>query len=292
MADERRNEGDRPDARTTSSTTISTSTTSAGGVDPATHTMETTPGMHTGREASTGMSGQTGSMSGQRGDMADRAQDKAGDVADRARQKANQLAGKARQQASTQISGQKERATEGLSGISSALHQTSQNLRGSNQDVIADYIDDAAGYVDEFTDYLRQRSVGDLLDEAQRLARREPALFIGGAFVLGLLGARFLKSSSPSSGYYGQDSYRSGYYGGSPYGGQEFRGQTYGSRGFEGSTRGAGSREESFGSYVPGGVAGDYTRTHAYEQHRSGTAAEEALGRRSSSNNPNEREEF
>jgi hypothetical protein len=53
-----------------------------------------------------------------------------------------------------------------------------------------------------------------------------------------------------------------------------------------------GGREARYGSYVPGGVAGDYTRTHASDPHRSGTAAEEALGKRSSSSNPNDLEEL
>jgi hypothetical protein len=34
------------------------------------------------------------------------------------------------------------------------------------------------------------------MNDAQRLARRQPALFVGGAFAVGLLGARFLKSSA------------------------------------------------------------------------------------------------
>lgn len=38
--------------------------------------------------------------------------------------------------------------------------------------------------------------MGDLAREAQDLARRRPVLFIGSAFALGLLGARFLKSSA------------------------------------------------------------------------------------------------
>ena len=41
------------------------------------------------------------------------------------------------------------------------------------------------------------------MHDAQRLARRQPALFVGGAFALGLLGARFLKSSSPEHRYAG-----------------------------------------------------------------------------------------
>jgi len=39
-----------------------------------------------------------------------------------------------------------------------------------------------------------------LLADVQQLARRQPAVFIGSAFELGLVGARFLKSSQPPGG--------------------------------------------------------------------------------------------
>lgn len=283
MAEDRRTEGDRPSTLSTPSTTTSSSTTSAGGIDPATHTIDTKPGIHTGRESGSSMAGQTGSEQTRTSTMTEHTEGKAGAMADKARQKASQLADKARRQASTQVSDQKQRVTESLSGISSALHQTSQNLRESNQDMIAGLMDNAAEYVEHLTDYLNNRSVGDLLDEAQRLARREPALFIGGAFVIGLLGARFLKSTSSSVHHRGEERYG----GRSYYGGQSYRRQ-----GYEERTQPVGYREGRYGSYVPGGVAGDYTRTHASDPHRSGTAAEEALGRSSSFRNPNEREEL
>jgi hypothetical protein len=41
--------------------------------------------------------------------------------------------------------------------------------------------------------------VTQLVGQLQHLARREPALFVGGAFALGLIGARFFKSSTRSS---------------------------------------------------------------------------------------------
>src|SRR5262249_48746129 len=60
--------------------------------------------------------------------------------------------------------------------------------------------DQAAEQIERFSRYLRETDIDDLLYEAQHIARRQPALFLGGAFVLGVLGARFLKSTSPSAG--------------------------------------------------------------------------------------------
>jgi hypothetical protein len=48
---------------------------------------------------------------------------------------------------------------------------------------------------EQAADYLR-RADGELLrQDVERLARRQPALVLGSAFVAGLIGARFLKSS-------------------------------------------------------------------------------------------------
>ena len=38
-----------------------------------------------------------------------------------------------------------------------------------------------------------------MVTQVEQYARRQPAIFLGGAFALGLLGARFLKSSNPQT---------------------------------------------------------------------------------------------
>jgi hypothetical protein len=50
-----------------------------------------------------------------------------------------------------------------------------------------------------FADEIRQRGVGEMLDDVHAFARRRPALFIGGAFLVGIGIARFLKSSADRS---------------------------------------------------------------------------------------------
>jgi hypothetical protein len=49
--------------------------------------------------------------------------------------------------------------------------------------------------VERVTGYLRGRDVPALLRDLEGLARRQPALFLGGSVALGALGARFLLSS-------------------------------------------------------------------------------------------------
>ncbi|MBV9950087.1 MAG: hypothetical protein JOZ69_24820, partial [Myxococcales bacterium] len=61
------------------------------------------------------------------------------------------------------------------------------------------YVSRAAEGVERASAYLRERQLRDVMRDVEGYARREPALFFGGAFALGLLASRFLKSSSPSA---------------------------------------------------------------------------------------------
>jgi hypothetical protein len=52
----------------------------------------------------------------------------------------------------------------------------------------------AADQLQQVAGYLREHDVKQLVREVESFARREPVLFAGGTFLLGLIGARFLKS--------------------------------------------------------------------------------------------------
>jgi ElaB/YqjD/DUF883 family membrane-anchored ribosome-binding protein len=118
---------------------------------------------------------------------------------DQAKQQAGQLADQAKQQATSQLSSQKQRATQSLGSVSQALRQTGQHLREQDQGTIAQYTDKAAEQVERVSGFLKNKNVSELMSEAERFARQQPSLFLGGAFALGVLGARFLKSSSEHS---------------------------------------------------------------------------------------------
>jgi len=108
--------------------------------------------------------------------------------------------GKVRERAGEQLTNQKNRATEGIGTIAHAVRNTTQELREQKHDTIAEYVTRAADELDQLSQRLRKKDVGELFRDAQNLARRQPVMFVGSAFVLGLLGARFLKSSPPHSG--------------------------------------------------------------------------------------------
>ena len=91
--------------------------------------------------------------------------------------------------------------------------------------------------MERFQGYLRNQDVGAIIDDVERMAREQPVMFLGGAFMLGLVAARFLKSSGQGGRYgssYGRSrSYTTGGYGGGSYSARSYgdRGTTYGPSG-------------------------------------------------------------
>jgi hypothetical protein len=105
------------------------------------------------------------------------------------------LLGKMKQSATSQLGAQKDRATDGLGSVAQAVRQSTHQLREQQHDTIAQYVEQAADQLERFASRLKDQNIGDIAGQAQDLARRRPALFIGSAFALGVIGARFLKSS-------------------------------------------------------------------------------------------------
>ena len=127
------------------------------------------------------------------------------------------ISGAAKQAGTKVVSGinsQKARAAEGLGNVAQALRQSGETLESKDpQTPLTQYIGSAADQLERLSGYLRENSVSDMVNGVEQFARRQPALFIGSAFMLGLLGARFLKSSSRSEGSgdsYGAYNYEGG----------------------------------------------------------------------------------
>ena len=100
-----------------------------------------------------------------------------------------------KQKATAQFDSQKGRATDGLSAIAHAVRGTTDELRRDQHDVMAQYVERMADQLEQFSTQLRDKDITALLSDARRLARSQPAVFIGGSFAAGLLAARFIKSS-------------------------------------------------------------------------------------------------
>jgi pyridoxal biosynthesis lyase PdxS len=93
----------------------------------------------------------------------------------------------------------KGRLTSSLDGIALTLGQTSEGLQSNELGQLAPYGERLQDWTQGLSDYLKTAKPADLLHDVEKLARRQPALFLGGAFVVGLATARFLKSSAARS---------------------------------------------------------------------------------------------
>lgn len=131
--------------------------------------------------------------------LSDQAKRVGQEAAEQVQQQASQATATLREQAKSQMSGQKERAAGQLQGVVSALEETAGALRQQDRYGIADYTDGAAQQLQRIAGQLEQKDIDQLLREAGNAVRRRPGLFLGGAFAVGILGARFLKSSSPET---------------------------------------------------------------------------------------------
>lgn len=107
------------------------------------------------------------------------------------------LLGGIQQKVTSRVDDQKNRAADGIGGIADVLRNATNDLRGENE-TLASYVDMASDQMRRFADHIRQRGVTDMMDDVNRFARRRPAVFIGGAFLVGLGIARFMKSSASS----------------------------------------------------------------------------------------------
>ena len=145
--------------------------------------------------------------------------------ADKMKQAASTVTDQAKQKAMSQAATQKDQAAESLNTVSDAVNQAAQRLRQNDQAPIAQVAETAASSISQLADHLRSRNINDLIGEVEDFASNQPALFLGGAFLVGVLGARFLKSSRSGMSQPSSRQWRSApvgyderYYGGQYYG--------------------------------------------------------------------------
>lgn len=90
----------------------------------------------------------------------------------------------------------RDRLVSEVSGVATALKSAGQQLREQERSGIADYAEQFGERIDRAARYLQDRDAADLVHEVEDFARRRPGIFLAGAAGLGLLAARFFKSSS------------------------------------------------------------------------------------------------
>ena len=111
------------------------------------------------------------------------------------KQTADEALGGVKAQAESAVDERKSQAADRLSGIAGALRETSNTLRGQEEDTFGDYAAAAADQVEKLSGYLRNQNIGNLLQDVEGFARRQPELFLAGTLAAGFMIGRFFKSS-------------------------------------------------------------------------------------------------
>jgi len=117
----------------------------------------------------------------------------------------------ARDSATSSLTQSRLQAAERISGIANAIRNTGDHLRSENEPRVADLTQSLAEEADRLSSYLHDRDFRGFQTDLRNFARQRPALAIGAALAVGVLAARFFKSS-PRSGGAGDGSYRGGGY--------------------------------------------------------------------------------
>jgi hypothetical protein len=125
-----------------------------------------------------------------------------GTAREQIREVSNQVIGQAkstlqqaRDRAGTSLGESKNQIADQFGTVAQALRRTGESLRSEDQQRIAGLTETVARQVDQLANYLRTKDAQAMRQDLENLARRQPKLILGGALLLGLIGARFLKSS-------------------------------------------------------------------------------------------------
>ena len=131
------------------------------------------------------------------------------DLLQHAKETTGEVVDQVQQQAGSRLNRGKDEAAKDLQKLAGAVRHLGDELGGEQQGPIAQYAAQygrkAAEGIERFTNYVRTNDTKALVSEIENFGRRQPALLLGGAFLLGLAGARFFKSSmSPNEQYTGR----------------------------------------------------------------------------------------
>lgn len=123
---------------------------------------------------------------------------------DQAKETAGQAYEAVSEKAAGKLDEQRSTLSGGLTAVADSVRQVSSNLGSSQTDsglaeAAAKYTDTAARKIENVADYFDTKDVRAMARDLESFARRNPAIFIGAAFGLGLLVARFLKSTTPDT---------------------------------------------------------------------------------------------
>jgi ElaB/YqjD/DUF883 family membrane-anchored ribosome-binding protein len=147
-------------------------------------------------------SGTANTQAMSRGTETESVADTAKNLLDQAKDTAGQAYEAATEKAATKLDEKKSDLSGGLASVADTVRTVGRNLKsGDAQNAItgttAKYTDAAAQKLDQVANYFERRNAREMVRDLEGYARQNPAMFIAAAAALGLLAARFLKSTTP-----------------------------------------------------------------------------------------------
>lgn len=110
-------------------------------------------------------------------------------------QKANQATQRVAEKAQSSFEHARTSVTNQVSAVAQAINSAADQLQQQDQSGLAQRVKQYVQKAENASEYLKDKSPRELKEDLDGLARNKPAWFLGGAFLVGVLGARFLKSS-------------------------------------------------------------------------------------------------
>jgi hypothetical protein len=94
---------------------------------------------------------------------------------------------------------QRGRASSKAEKVGKVVRQTAHALRAVRLDSVAEQVEAGAQKVDDASEYIKERNLTEVLQDAEEIVQRNRGLAVGGLFIAGFALARFLKASEPQA---------------------------------------------------------------------------------------------
>jgi ABC-type transporter Mla subunit MlaD len=121
--------------------------------------------------------------------------DPLGDAGREASESVGQIASRAADLGLQRADQGKDQAAQTISRLAGSMRQVSTDLQGE-QPQIAGVARTAAEQAERLASYMERTDARQIISTVEDAARRQPLLFLGGAFAIGLIASRVLKAGS------------------------------------------------------------------------------------------------
>ncbi|MEO6051397.1 MAG: hypothetical protein ABIP78_08705 [Pyrinomonadaceae bacterium] len=134
------------------------------------------------------------------GEVMDKLKVTAGSLVDKAKVSAGDAYGAVAEKASSVINEHKSEFSVGLTGVADTVRRVSGAItEGDTKNAVteyaAQYSETAAEKLEGVAQYFETTDLKGMARDVESYGRRNPAIFLGAAFAIGVLAARFIKSS-------------------------------------------------------------------------------------------------